>query len=81
MNRNDGQYQFTHIFDEFLVPKGSKSWIEKQSCNPAVSKKKQKQTNKQTNKHPDKNKNKIKNKNKQNRKKNSVARVQHQSLI
>ena len=41
MNRDDGQYQFTHIFDEFLVPTGSKSPIGKQSGNPAVTKKKQ----------------------------------------
>ena len=39
MNRDDGQYQFTHIFDEFLVPTGSKSPIGKQSGNPAVTKK------------------------------------------
>ena len=39
MNRDDGQYQFTHIFDEFLVPTGSKSPTGKQSCNPAVAKK------------------------------------------
>ena len=39
MNRDDGQYQFTHIFDEFLVPTGSKSLVGKQSGNPAVAKK------------------------------------------
>ena len=39
MNRDDGQYQFTNIFDECLVPTGSKSPIGKQSGNPAVAKK------------------------------------------
>ena len=38
MNIDDGQYQFTHIFDEFLVPTGSKSPIGKQCGNPAVAK-------------------------------------------
>ena len=37
MNSDDGQYQFTHIFDEFLVPTGSKSPIGKQTGNPAVA--------------------------------------------
>ena len=37
MNRDDGQYQFTHIC-EFLIPTGSKSPIGKQSGNPAVAK-------------------------------------------
>ena len=39
MNRDGGQYQFTHIFDEILVPTGSKSPIRKQSGNPGVAKK------------------------------------------
>ena len=37
MNRDDGQYQFTHIFDEALVPMRSKSPIGKQTGNPAVA--------------------------------------------
>ena len=37
MNRDDGQYQFTHIFDEFLVPTGSKSPIGKQTGNTTVA--------------------------------------------
>ena len=41
MIRDNGQYQLTHFFDEFLVPAGSKSPIGKQSGNPAVAKKKQ----------------------------------------
>ena len=33
MNRDEGQYQLSHIFDEFLVATGSKSSEEKQSGN------------------------------------------------
>ena len=33
MNRDDGQYHFTHIFDEFLVPTETRSPIGKQTCN------------------------------------------------
>ena len=37
MNRDEGQYQFTHIFDEFLAPKVSKSPIGQKTGNPAVA--------------------------------------------
>ena len=37
MNRDDGQYHFTHIFDEFLVPTGSRSLIGKETGNLAVT--------------------------------------------
>ena len=40
MNGNDGQYH-CDIFDEFLVPTGSKSQIGKQTGNSAVATKKQ----------------------------------------
>ena len=37
MNRDDGQYLLTHIFDEFLVPTGSRSPVGIQADNPAVA--------------------------------------------
>ena len=37
MNRDDGQYHLTHIFDEFLVPTGSRSPIGKQTGKLAVA--------------------------------------------
>ena len=37
MNRDEGQYQLTHIFDEFLVPMGLKSPIGQQTGNPTVA--------------------------------------------
>ena len=37
MNRDEGQYQLTHIFDEFLVS-GEKSPIGRQTGNPTVAK-------------------------------------------
>ena len=36
LNRDDEQYHFTQIFDEFLVPTGSRSPIGKQTGNLAV---------------------------------------------
>ena len=38
MNRDEGQYQLNHIFDEFLVPTGLKSPIGQQTGNPIVAK-------------------------------------------
>ena len=35
MNRDDGQYQFTHTFDEFLVPMGPKSPTGKTNGQPS----------------------------------------------
>ncbi len=37
MNRDEGQYQLSHIYDELLVTPGSKSPGEKQSGNSTIS--------------------------------------------